>query len=68
MDGDRQQQVRGRLADLVTAHRDLDDAIARLADASYVDELQMRRLKKQKLFLKDAIARLQSSLIPDLDA
>jgi len=68
MDGDRQQEVRRRLADLVTAHRDLDAAIARLAEAAYVDELQMRRLKKQKLFLKDAIARLHSSLIPDLDA
>jgi hypothetical protein len=68
MDGESQQQIRRRLADLVTAHRDLDDAISRLGEAPYVDELQMRRLKKQKLFLKDAIARLQSSLIPDLDA
>ena len=68
MDGDDQQEIRRRLADVITAHRDLDDAIARMAEAAYVDELQMRRMKKRKLFLKDAIARLESSLIPDLDA
>ena len=68
VDGEDQQTIRRRLADLTTAHRDLDDAIARLAEAPYVDELQMRRMKKRKLSLKDAIARLESSLIPDLDA
>jgi len=62
------EQVRRRLAGLKVAHRDLDDAIARMAEAPYVDELQMRRMKKRKLLLKDAIARLESRLIPDLDA
>lgn len=68
MDPGRSEELRRRIADLEVAHRDLDDAIARLADAPYVNELQLRRMKKRKLALKDSIARLASSLIPDLDA
>ena len=68
MDPGQSAELRRRIADLKVAHRDLDDAIARLGDAAYVNELQMRRMKKRKLALKDAIARLESSLIPDLDA
>ncbi len=68
MDASDNEEIRRRVTDLKVAHRDLDDAIARLAESPYVDELQMRRMKKRKLFLKDAIARLESSLIPDLDA
>lgn len=68
MGDESDEQVRRRLAGLKVAHRDLDDAIARMAEAPYVDELQMRRMKKRKLLLKDAIARLESRLIPDLDA
>jgi hypothetical protein len=49
-------------------HRDLDAAIARLSEMPVSDELQLKRLKKRKLLLKDLIARLQSRLIPDLDA
>jgi len=59
---------RTRLAELRVEHRDLDDVIARLLEGPYVDQLQIRRLKKRKLFLKDFIARLESELIPDLDA
>ena len=59
---------RMRLAELRVEHRDLDDAIAHLTQAPYVDQLQVRRLKKRKLLLKDFIARLESELIPDLDA
>lgn len=59
---------RKRLAELRVEHRDLDDVIARLTEAPYVDQLQVRRLKKRKLMLKDMIARLESALIPDLDA
>ena len=57
-----------RLAELKIEHRDLDDAIARLAEMPVSDELQLKRLKKRKLLLKDTISRLQSRLIPDLDA
>lgn len=57
-----------RLKDLRIAHRDLDDVIGRLANDQEVDQLQLRRLKKRKLMLKDSIARLESELIPDLNA
>jgi hypothetical protein len=61
------QQVQ-RLRELRIEHRDLDDVIARLSMDIFVDELQLRRLKKRKLMLKDQIARLESELIPDLNA
>jgi hypothetical protein len=57
-----------RLAELRVEHRDLDEVIARLLEGPYVDQLQVRRMKKRKLMLKDIIARLESELIPDLDA
>ncbi len=56
------------LAELRVEHRDLDVAIEALAGAIGRDELQLTRMKKRKLLLKDAIARLESKLIPDLDA
>ncbi|MBT2116460.1 DUF465 domain-containing protein [Dyella sp. LX-66] len=56
------------LAELRVEHRDLDIAIDALAVAMGRDELQLTRMKKRKLLLKDAIARLESRLIPDLDA
>ena len=57
-----------RLRQLRIEHRDLDDVIHRLALDLYIDQVQMRRLKKRKLLLKDQIARLESLLIPDLNA
>jgi hypothetical protein len=60
--------IRQRLAELHAEHRALDDAITSLAQNVYVDQLQLRRLKKRKLQLKDMIARYESKLIPDLDA
>lgn len=57
-----------RLAELELEHRDLDLAIERLARDLATDQLHLKRLKKRKLLLKDAITRLQSRLIPDLDA
>jgi hypothetical protein len=57
-----------RLRDLRIEHRDLDDVIHRLQMDLYVNEVQLRRLKKRKLMLKDQIARLESELIPDLNA
>lgn len=57
-----------RLAELRMEHRALDEAISRMDEAPYADQLQLRRLKKRKLHLKDCIARLESDLIPDLDA
>ena len=57
-----------RLAELRQEHRDLDMAIAGMQEMLYTNQLQLRRLKKRKLVLKDAIARLESRLIPDLNA
>lgn len=49
-------------------HRQLDDEIALLHDGPYCDQLLLQRMKKRKLCLKDSIARIESRLIPDLDA
>jgi hypothetical protein len=61
-------EIRHWLEQLRTEHRDLDQVIARLAQDPSMDRLQLQRLKKRKLYLKDSIAKLESRLIPDLDA
>lgn len=63
-----EEALRKQLAELRVQHRDLDEVIARLVHDKSIDELLLRRLKKQKLYLRDTIARLESRLIPDLDA
>jgi len=68
MDDPKTQMIKAQIAELQLEHRDLDDVIDRLSKELYVDQLQLRRLKKRKLYLKDMIARLKSQLIPDLDA
>ena len=68
MDIEDQSQLRDRLIQLRQEHRDLDDVIHRMTGNVYQDELQLRRLKKRKLLLKDTIARLESRMIPDIDA
>jgi len=60
--------LRRRLETLRLEHRDLDEVIARLMDTAPYDMLQLRRLKKRKLVLKDEIARLQNQLTPDIIA
>jgi len=57
-----------RLRELRISHRDLDDLIDRLSHDPLVDQLRLRRLKKRRLVLKDMIAKLESELIPDMDA
>ena len=49
-------------------HRDLDEVIVRLSQDPFVDQLMLKRLKKRKLQIKDSIERLQSEMIPDLNA
>jgi len=56
------------IEELKLQHRDLDEVVARLADDPTTNHIQLRRLKKRKLSLKDQINRLESRLIPDLDA
>ncbi len=61
---DRDSLLR-KLHELRSEHRDLDTVIARLPDRGAVDQLQMQRLKKRKLLLKDEVSWLESRLIPD---
>lgn len=61
-------QIRERLQALEAEHHDLDDVIGRLSADPSQDQLQLRRLKKRKLFLKDQIQRLRTRLIPDIIA
>ena len=61
-------EIAALIAELREEHRDLDEAIGRLALDPSVDQLRVRRMKKRKLKLKDWIAYLESQLIPDLDA
>jgi len=60
---DRDSMLR-KLHELRSEHRDLDTVIARLSDSG-MDQLQLQRLKKRKLMLKDEVAWLESRLIPD---
>ena len=62
------EHYKHRLVELRIEHRDLDDVIARLSKDPLIDELELKRLKKRKLMLKDLIAQLESKLIPDLNA
>jgi hypothetical protein len=60
------EAIRLRIAELKQEHRDLDDVIARLVVEPVQNELQLRRLKKRKLQLKDRILRLEYQLTPDI--
>ena len=61
-------QIKQRIIELQIEHRDLDEAIDRLAGQPGVDEVKLRRLKKRKLQIKDSIALLQMRLVPDVPA
>lgn len=60
--------LRVKLEVLKREHRDLDEAIAALQDSTNPDQLTLRRLKKQKLALKDRIAKIEDELTPDIIA
>jgi hypothetical protein len=62
------ERLRECLAELQSEHRDLDDIITRIIEHGPYDRLQIQRLKKRKLLLKDEIARLESKLLPDIIA
>ena len=60
-----QENIKHRLSELETEHRDLDDVIDQVTAGVIFDQIQVQRLKKRKLMLKDEILRLRSVLIPD---
>jgi hypothetical protein len=59
---------REKLKDLRVQHRDLDQEIGVLSRTPAFDSLELRRMKKRKLMLKETIVKLESQLIPDLNA
>jgi hypothetical protein len=60
--------VRARLAELKVEHMDLDASVEALTTKPQPDQIQIARLKKKKLLLKDMIARLEDQLTPDIIA
>lgn len=65
---DEQSTLAERLADLKEQHRDLDGAIESLEERGFRDQLQLRRLKKRKLLLRDEIAKIEDQIFPDIIA
>ncbi|GHE05352.1 hypothetical protein GCM10008024_35800 [Allgaiera indica] len=65
---ENEEILKYELAVLKREHRDLDDAIHALEQAGRADQLRLRRLKKQKLVLKDQITRIEDRLFPDIIA
>ena len=61
-------ELRAKLAELTQEHRDLDAAIAALIASGANDQIQLTRLKKRKLQLKDQIANIADQLLPDIIA
>ena len=68
MTKEEERELRDQLARLQQEHRDLDAAIAALADSPGSDLIQVQRLKKRKLILRDQIRRLEDQLTPDIIA
>jgi hypothetical protein len=62
------ETLKKRIVELQIEHRDLDQVIDRLALSADIDELQLRRLKKRKLQIKDGLRLLQMQLTPDIPA
>ena len=65
---DDTETLKNKLAELKSEHRDLDDVIAHLVENAPFDQLQVQRLKKRKLALKDEINRVENQLLPDIIA
>ena len=61
-------ELRAKLEELRTEHRDLDAAIQCMSQTAPFNQLQIQRLKKRKLVLKDQIIKLESQLLPDIIA
>lgn len=63
-----ERELRNRLAQLKQEHRDLDHAIEALKETGRADQVQLTRLKKKKLQLRDEITRIEDQLLPDIIA
>lgn len=63
-----EDELRDKLVELKREHKDLDEIIDRLISVQPVDFLQLQRLKKRKLMLKDTIQKIESNLLPDIIA
>ena len=63
-----EEEIQQRLVVLRIEHRDLDDSITALIATPHIDQLQLARLKRRKLRLRDEIAMLEDQLIPDIIA
>lgn len=68
MTKEEEQELRAQLARLLQEHRDLDAAIAALQDSLGADVIQVQRLKKRKLYLRDRITFIEDQLTPDIIA
>jgi hypothetical protein len=68
MEKEKERELQGQLARLQQEHRDLDAAIAALQETRGADILQVQRLKKRKLYLKDRISFIEDQLTPDIIA
>ena len=62
------ETLRQKLVEYISEHRDLDDVIARISETAPFNQIQIKRLKKRKLLLKDQITRIESRLLPDIIA
>ncbi len=65
---EERERLEQRLYELKLEHRDLDDVITRLSREPDVEELQLKRFKKRKLYLKESIEKIADRLIPDIEA
>ncbi len=63
-----EMQLKARLVELLEEHRDLDDAIMALERAGTFDFMQVQRMKKRKLWLKDQVGLIEDMLIPNIIA
>jgi hypothetical protein len=68
MTDEEEQALKAKLAALRQEHGDLDAAIAAMIESPVCDQLQLTRLKKRKLQLKDLIAKIEDTLLPDITA
>lgn len=68
MEEDQEIEIQARVAALEEEHRDLDQMIARVTESAPFDQLQIQRMKKRKLAIRDQMARLNAMLLPDIIA